>query len=155
LRDGHEFWQFIPKERFKEILAMQKKPTAIAVVAAALIDAERRVLMHQRRLGGALGGLWEFPGGKLNPQESAKCGLARELAEELGVTVDPADLTWLAEASEPGNPYVVSLYICRRWQGEPRCLVGEAIAWTPLNKVKDLAMPALDIPLAIALEKAI
>lgn len=134
---------------------MQKNPTMIPVVAAALIDGEGRILMHQRRRGGAEGGLWEFPGGKVDPSESRENALVRELAEELAIKVAPEDLVWLADASEPGNPYVVSLYICRNWQGEPQCLVGEALAWTVADELMALPMPALDVPLAQALQKAI
>lgn len=134
---------------------MQKMPTAIAVVAAALIDPQGRVLLNRRRAGGADGGLWEFPGGKVDPGETAVNALVRELAEELAITVDPADLAWLADASAPGNPYVVSLYTCRRWQGEVQCLVGEAIAWTAAEALLALPMPPLDVPLAKALQKVI
>ena len=134
---------------------MQKNPTAIPVVAAALIDQQGRVLMHQRRHDGAEGGLWEFPGGKVDPAESSESALVRELAEELGITVDPADLAWLACAELPGNPYVLNLYTCRRWLGAPRCLVGAGLAWTHAEALPDLPMPPLDVPLAKALQKVI
>ena len=134
---------------------MQKNPTAILVVAAALIDQQGRVLMHQRRHGEAEGGLWEFPGGKVDPAETPESALVRELAEELGITVDPADLAWLACAELPGNPYVLNLYTCRRWQGAPCCLVGAGLAWTHAEALPDLPMPPLDVPLAKALQKVI
>jgi 8-oxo-dGTP diphosphatase len=123
----------------------------IPVVAAALIGADRRILVQQRRLGGALGGLWEFPGGKVEPGESPEAALSRELAEELGITVAAEDLVYLARASEPDNPHVILLYTCRRWAGDPLCLAGEAIVWTAADGLLALAMPTLDVPLARAL----
>lgn len=134
---------------------MQNNPTTIPVVAGALIGADGRILMHQRKLGGALGGLWEFPGGKVELGENPDSALIRELAEELGITVDPADLAFLAQSSEPGNPHVILLYTCRRWQGTPVCLAGEGIAWVAPADLLSLAMPPLDVPLAHELISAI
>ena len=134
---------------------MQNIPTTIPVVAAALIAADGRILLHQRKLGGALGGLWEFPGGKVEPGENPDSALVRELGEELGVVVDPADLAYLARASEPGNPHVILLYTCRRWRGEPVCLTGEGIAWVAPADLLTHAMPPLDVPLAEALISSI
>jgi len=127
---------------------VQNNPTTILVVAAALIAPDGRILVHQRKFGAALGGLWEFPGGKVETGENPDFALVRELAEELGVAVEAADLQFLAEASEPGNPHVILLYTCRRWQGEPACLAGEGIAWVWPDALPGLAMPPLDVPLA-------
>ncbi|MEY4239383.1 MAG: hypothetical protein RL339_1984 [Pseudomonadota bacterium] len=127
----------------------------VSVVAAALIAANGRILVHQRKAGADLGGLWEFPGGKVEPGETPDSALVRELAEELAIAVDAADLVYLAEASEPGNPHVILLYTCRRWQGEPACLVGEAIAWVTPADLLTLDMPPLDVPLARELISAI
>lgn len=123
-------------------------PATIPVVAAALIAADGRVLMQQRKHGGALGGLWEFPGGKVEAGETPAAALTRELAEELDITVAMADLTYVASASEPGNPHVILLYACRRWSGTPQCLAGEAIAWVAPAGLLALEMPPLDVPLA-------
>ena len=134
---------------------MQNNPTTISVVAAALIGADGRILLHQRKLGGALGGLWEFPGGKVEPGENPDSALVRELAEELGIAVDPADLAYLARASEPDNPHVILLYTCRVWRGVPACLAGEAISWVAPQHLLAHAMPPLDVPLAQALISSI
>ncbi len=134
---------------------MQNNPTTIPVVAAALIAPDGRILLHQRKLGGAMGGLWEFPGGKVEEGESPDSALVRELEEELGIAVAAADLDYLAQASEPGNPHVILLYTCRRWQGEPVCLAGEAIAWVARQDLQAHDMPPLDIPLARELISAI
>jgi len=127
---------------------VKKFPTVIPVVAAALIDRAGRVLMQRRRLGAEHGGLWEFPGGKVEPGESLADSLCREVAEELGVTLDPAALEPLSFAAGADQPHVILLYTCRSWQGEPQCLDGEAIGWFTADELDGLAMPPLDVPLA-------
>lgn len=127
------------------------------MVAAALVRSDGQVLMQQRRYTGDHGGLWEFPGGKIEPGESPESALIREIAEELGVTLDPAAMAPLTFASDPAlppaprAPHVILLYRCTAWAGEPRCLAGEAIDWVPADALPGLAMPPLDIPLARAL----
>jgi 8-oxo-dGTP diphosphatase len=134
---------------------VQNNPTTIPVVAAALIAPDGLILLHQRKLGGAMGGLWEFPGGKVEEGESPDLALVRELEEELGIAVAADDLDYLAQASEPGNPHVILLYTCRRWRGEPVCLAGEGIAWVAPQDLLAHEMPPLDIPLARELISAI
>jgi len=91
------------------------------VVAAALIDYKGRVLMQQRPPGKRLAGLWEFPGGKIERDESPETALVRELDEELGIGVSPTSLTAAGFASEPlGDRHLLLLlYCCRLWSGEP------------------------------------
>lgn len=125
----------------------------IPVVAIALIDPAGRVLMQQRRADRAHGGLWEFPGGKVELGERAEAALVREVAEELAVTVDPAALVPLAFASTPDQPHVLLLYTCRAWAGEPRCLDGEALGWVAPEALAALPLPPLDVPLARALKE--
>jgi 8-oxo-dGTP diphosphatase len=133
----------------------------IPVVAAALIAPGPRILMQRRRETRAFGGLWEFPGGKVEAGESLESALLREIDEELGVALDPTALEPLAFASDPvlppapRQPHVILLYICRAWTGEPRCLDADSIAWIAPDALMALAMPPLDIPLARALLKAI
>lgn len=127
---------------------MQKTSETIVVVAAALIRADDRVLLQQRRFSAAQGGLWEFPGGKVEPGENPEAALSRELAEELGIDAAPGDLSYLSRASEAGNPHEIQLFICRQWQGEPVCLAGEAIAWLAPADLLTREMPPLDVPLA-------
>lgn len=133
---------------------MTKNPTMIPVVAVALLAADDRVLLQQRRHGSAHGGLWEFPGGKMEAGESPESALVREISEELGITIAVQDLEALTFASDPAQPpaprqpHVILLYTCRHWQGEPRCLDGEAIDWFAPDAVEHLAMPPLDYPLA-------
>ncbi|MBW8784925.1 MAG: (deoxy)nucleoside triphosphate pyrophosphohydrolase [Novosphingobium sp.] len=144
---------------------MQKNPTVIPVVAVALLAGDGRVLMQRRPQGGAHGGLWEFPGGKLEPGETLESALIREIGEELGIVLDGATLAPLAFASDPVQPpapretYVILLYTCRQWSGAPRCLEGTErgaeIAWFAPAELDGLAMPPLDRPLAAALQRAI
>ncbi|WP_374531517.1 NUDIX domain-containing protein [Novosphingobium sp.] len=125
----------------------------IPVVAIALIDSSARVLMQRRKLSGAHGGLWEFPGGKVEAAESPEAALIREVEEELGIALRSDALTPLGFASRPDDPYVVLLYTCRRWDGEPVCLDGEEIGWFAADALMALAMPPLDVPLAKAVKE--
>ena len=131
---------------------LKKNPTMIPVVAVALVAQSGQVLMQQRRLGGAHGGLWEFPGGKVEPDETPADALIREIAEELGIALDSAALTPLTFATDPGQPHVILLYTCQCWSGEPQCLEGEAIGWFAPDALLQLAMPPLDSPLARAVQ---
>lgn len=130
---------------------MKKNPTSILVVAAALIAPDGAVLMQRRRLGGEHGGLWEFPGGKVEAGESLEESLCRELEEELGIRVAGESLEPLTFAASSDQPHVILLYTCRAWQGEPDCLDGEEIGWFSPETLPELAMPPLDVPLAQAL----
>jgi 8-oxo-dGTP diphosphatase len=133
----------------------------IPVVAAALVAPDGRILMQQRRADRAFGGLWEFPGGKVEARESPESALLREIREELGVALDPGALIPLTFASdprlppEPRQPHVILLYTCRIWTGEPRCLDAAALGWFAPQDLAELAMPPLDVPLAEALIRAI
>ena len=134
---------------------MAEKPTILTVVALALIDASGHVLMQQRPADRAHGGLWEFPGGKVEPGEGPRAALIREIAEELGIVVAEADLTPLSFAARENaggeGPLVLLLYVCRTWQGTPVCEPGAALGWTLPEGLAALPMPPLDVPLAAAL----
>jgi len=132
---------------------MKRNPTAIEVVAVALIDGAGRILLQKRRADRQHGGLWEFPGGKVEARESALSALIREIDEELGIVLEPDQPTWLAEAADAGGGLVISLYTCLAWQGEPRCHDAAAIGWFAPHELHTLAMPPLDRPLAAALEE--
>lgn len=127
---------------------MKKIPTMIPVVALALVDSRGRVLMQRRPPGKAHGGLWEFPGGKVEATETLDQALIREISEELGLVLDTDELKPLGFAALPGEPVVLLLYTCRRWQGEPQCHDAEEIGWFGANELAQLAMPPLDVPLA-------
>ena len=123
------------------------------VVAAALVDADNRVLVAQRPAGKALGGLWEFPGGKLESGERPEAALIRELDEELGIAVQEACLAPLTFASHayPDMHLLMPLYICRRWSGTPRSREGQALRWLRPRTLRDIDMPPADEPLIPAL----
>src|ERR1700686_5028142 len=119
------------------------------VVACALIDADRRVLIAQRPEGKTLAGLWEFPGGKLEPGERPEATLIRELHEEMGITVSEACLAPLPFPSHAYDDFhlLMPLYICRRWEGQVTAREGQKLAWVRANKLRDYPMPPADIPL--------
>ena len=126
----------------------------MTVVAAALAGADGRVLLQQRAPGRAMAGLWEFPGGKVDEGELPEAALVRELEEELGIAVDPADLAPACFASAPlGERHMILLlYRCRRWQGEPRPLDASALRWELPAAMRGLPMPPADAPLIELLE---
>jgi 8-oxo-dGTP diphosphatase len=126
----------------------------MTVVAAALAAQDGRVLLQQRAPGRAMAGLWEFPGGKVDPGELPEGALVRELREELGIEVAAADLVPACFASAPlGERHMVLLlYLCRRWQGEPRPLDAAALHWEKPAAMRALAMPPADAPLIDLLE---
>jgi 8-oxo-dGTP diphosphatase len=119
------------------------------VVACALIDTDNRVLIAQRPEGKTLAGLWEFPGGKLEPGERPEPALIRELAEELGITVQESCLAPLTFASHSYESFhlLMPLYICRKWEGSVTPREGQQLAWVRANKLRDYPMPPADIPL--------
>ncbi len=122
------------------------------VVAAALTDAEGRVLMARRPAGKQHAGLWEFPGGKVEADETPMAALARELREELGIEIDAGALTPVAFSESPGARHLVLLlYRCRSWRGDARALDAAEIRWMAVDDLVSLDMPPADQPLAEAL----
>ena len=130
---------------------MKEIPTIVPVVAVALLDDSGRVLLQKRKATSAHGGLWEFPGGKVEAGESLESALRREVAEELVVHLDPGALEPLSFASGAGEPYVVLLYTCRAWDGAPQCLDAAALGWFTAAELAALPLVPLDVPLAHAL----
>ncbi|MBI1868439.1 MAG: (deoxy)nucleoside triphosphate pyrophosphohydrolase [Methylocystis sp.] len=121
----------------------------LIVVAAALVDADNRVLIAQRPPGKQLAGLWEFPGGKLHEGERPEDAAIRELAEELGIVVEASWLTPLAFASHAYEDFhlLMPLYVCRRWQGLVTPSEGQAVRWTRARDLHTYEMPPADVPL--------
>jgi 8-oxo-dGTP diphosphatase len=129
----------------------------LPVVAAALIDPSGRVLVQQRPSGKPMAGLWEFPGGKVEAGETPEAALVRELKEELGISVDGADLRPVAFASEPlGDRHLLLLlFTARRWKGQPRVIEAAALRWSDPAELSSLPMPGPDRPLLAALAAAL
>jgi 8-oxo-dGTP diphosphatase len=140
----------------KSVIQPVPRPMML-VVAAALVDGAGRVLVQQRPPGKALAGLWEFPGGKVEPGETPEAALARELDEELGIGVNAAALQPLTFASEPlaERHLLLLLYVCRAWTGVPQALDATALAWHAPADLRALAMPPADLPFIAALEAAV
>ncbi|RIJ17983.1 8-oxo-dGTP diphosphatase MutT [Henriciella mobilis] len=127
----------------------------VFVVAAALMDAQDRVLLARRPEGKSMAGLWEFPGGKVESGETPEAALCRELKEELQVEAAPGDLQSFNFASfdYPKFHLFMPLYILRVWKGEPVPLEGQAIEWVKPTDLKTYPAPPADIPLFEALSE--
>jgi 8-oxo-dGTP diphosphatase len=121
----------------------------LLVVAVALVDADDRVLIAQRPQGKAMAGLWEFPGGKLEPGERPEDALIRELREELGIEVRAPCLAPLSFASHAYEDFhlLMPLFICRRWDGFVQSREGQALKWVKAKALRDFPMPPADEPL--------
>jgi len=123
--------------------------TTVLVAACALVDADGRVLIAERPPGKSMAGLWEFPGGKVEPGERPEECLIRELAEELGIAVNEACLAPLTFASHnyPDFHLLMPLYVCRRWEGIVTPREGQRLAWVKPQRLRDYPMPPADEPL--------
>lgn len=121
----------------------------LLVVACALVDSDNRILIAQRPEGKQLAGLWEFPGGKVEPGERPEQALIRELKEELGIDVREPCLAPLTFASHayPDFHLLMPLYVCRRWEGFVRSGDGQALKWVRPRDLRDWPMPPADEPL--------
>ncbi len=121
----------------------------LLVAACALVDPDGRVLIAQRPEGKSMAGLWEFPGGKIEPGERPEQSLIRELKEELGITVKPECLAPLTFASHtyPDFHLLMPLYVCRRWEGFVEAREKQRLKWVRPNELRNYAMPPADEPL--------
>lgn len=126
----------------------------LIVVAAALVDRDGRLLVQQRPEGLSMAGLWEFPGGKIEPGETPEQALIRELGEELAIDVDHACLAPACFASDTlGDRHLLLLlYVCRKWRGTPVAQHASALRWVRPVELHGLAMPPADKPLIGLLE---
>lgn len=143
-----------------ELSAMQWRAAHAArpmllVAAAALIDADGRVLMASRPPGKTMSGLWEFPGGKVAAGETPEAALVRELDEELGIDVGESCLAPIAFASHDYDTFhlLMPLYAVRQWQGTPAPREGQMLRWVRTAAMSGLPMPPADIPLVALLRE--
>lgn len=130
----------------------------VLVAAAALLDDRGRILLAQRPAGKSLAGLWEFPGGKVNPGESLEAALGRELREELGIAIEPGG-SGLAPLTFASHAYadfylVMPLFLVTAWSGTPAGREGQALEWVPATDLASKPMPPADLPLLAAVERA-
>jgi 8-oxo-dGTP diphosphatase len=125
----------------------------VLVSAVALIDGDGRVLLARRPEGREMAGLWEFPGGKVEPGETPEAALIRELHEELGIGTWRSCLAPLTFASHAYEEFhlLMPLFACRRWEGIPRAREGQKLAWVRAGGLTDYPMPPADKPLVAAL----
>ena len=121
----------------------------LSVVAVALVDADGRLLVQQRPPGKPFAGLWEFPGGKVEPGETLEAALIRELHEELGIDTWTSCLAPLTFASQsyPDFHLLMPVFACRRWQGIAHPREGQKLAWVRAKDLRDYPMPPADAPL--------
>lgn len=125
----------------------------VLVAAAALVDADGRVLIAERPAGRTMAGLWEFPGGKVHEGETPEAALVRELHEELGIDTRQSCLAPIAFASHAYDDFhlLMPLYACRTWQGRPHGREGQRLAWVMPARLADYPMPPADVPLVALL----
>jgi 8-oxo-dGTP diphosphatase len=121
----------------------------LLVSAVALIDRDGRVLLAQRPIGKSMAGLWEFPGGKVEPGETPEAALIRELQEELGIDTWQSCLAPLTFASHSYDDFhlLMPLFACRKWQGTARGREGQTLKWVRVQDLRSYPMPPADIPL--------
>ena len=121
----------------------------VLVSAVALIDVDGRILLTQRPEGKSLAGLWEFPGGKVEPGEPPEAALIRELQEELGIDTWQSCLAPLTFASHSYEDFhlLMPLFACRKWNGTPQGKEGQALKWVRSKDLRSYPMPPADEPL--------
>ena len=113
------------------------------VVSCALIDIDGRILLSKRPDDTTMGGLWEFPGGKIETNETAEMAIVRELKEELDIDTNESCLAPVNFSSYqyPDFQILLLLYICRKWQGKPRPLFASELKWIFANDLRKYDMP--------------
>ena len=131
-----------------------KRPV-VSVVAAGLINSQKKVLLARRPEGKDMAGLWEFPGGKVRTGESRNSAIVRELEEEINIKLKPSTLLLLGSTKYPYDDFLLlmTFYLCRQWIGEPEPLEGQELIWIHLNQIKNYEMPPADLPLIYLLQE--
>jgi len=127
----------------------------VLVSAALIVKANNRILLAQRPVGKSMAGLWEFPGGKVMTNETPEQALVRELKEELGIGILEADLALVETIfhAYPGFKLEMPVFLCRQWDGAPKPLEGQALAWVSVGELPDYPMPPADAPFVAKIPK--
>ena len=141
----------------QDLTAGQAERAVVDVAVGVLLQADGQFLLTSRPEGKVYAGYWEFPGGKVEDNETPEQALVRELHEELGITVDIADLEPLAFASHTYDDFhlLMPLFDCPRWQGELKGREGQALAWVSAADLNNYDMPPADLPLIEPLRRAL
>ena len=128
-------------------------PTVL-VSAVVLVDADGRVLLAQRPEGKTMAGLWEFPGGKVEPGETPEAALIRELGEELAIDTAESCLAPLSFVSHAYDDFhlLMLVYVCRKWKGMPQPMEGGKLTWARAARLRDYDMPPADLPLIAVIQ---
>jgi 8-oxo-dGTP diphosphatase len=142
-------------DRKRSIAGLVVPDGVIHVVAGVLLDARGRVLLARRTAGRDLAGAWEFPGGKVDPGETALQALDRELHEELGIRIDGAEPLIAVPQAYPSKRIVLDVYRVSNFTGKPRGLEKQALAWSPPGKLPTYPMPPADRPVVAALTQPV
>lgn len=146
-----------PNERFPRLPGLTKNPTGIPVVSAKITTGDGRFLLQRRSQGGRHGGLWEFPGGKVESHETPENALIREVEEEVGLLLSADSLVPFATMHEVASgefpAIVMTLYTARRWSGDPVAHQGQEWSWFTLDQARLLAMPPMDTELLALLRQ--
>lgn len=121
----------------------------VLVVAAAIYNEAGEILLAQRPEGKSMAGLWELPGGKLEPGETPEAALARELKEELSIMVNPDLLKPITFASHAYESFhlLMPIFACQVWDGDIEPREGQEIAWVSPDNLKSYPAPEADLPL--------
>ena len=121
----------------------------VLVAAVALVDPDGRILLAQRPEGKSMAGLWEFPGGKVDPGETPEHALVRELHEELGIETATSCLAPIAFASHAYEKFhlLMPVFACRKWNGTPQAREGQTLKWVAPMELTKFPMPPADLPL--------
>ena len=128
----------------------------VLVSAVALFDTDGRILLAQRPEGKKLAGMWEFPGGKVEPDETPEEALIREIKEELAIDLCDSCISPFTFVTHEYDDFtlLMLLYVCRKWEGMPKAMEGQAIMWKYADEMHTLPMPPADKPLVAMLRDA-
>lgn len=135
--------------RIGAFLVKMSASPCVFVVAVALVNQSKKILIAERPLGKSLEGLWEFPGGKVYAEERPEEALVRECEEELGIRLCPKSLTPLTFASHPYEQFhlLMLLYVSREWEGPVTPRENQKIMWVNCEDLSNYPMPPADAPL--------